>query len=77
MFEKYNGFSEGEGFCMHVFSSTFGTFTGGNLKTFIPKVESFAITSQVAEICDSGSIGFLYDCVNHVRNQFKRKTLEW
>jgi hypothetical protein len=24
-----------------------------------------------------GSIGFLYDCVNHVRNQFERKTLEW
>ena len=45
-------------------TNTFGTFTGRNLKTFIPKVESFAITSQVAEICESGSIGIVYDCVN-------------
>jgi hypothetical protein len=40
-------------------TNTFRNFTGGNLKTFIPQVESFAITSQVAEICDLGSIGFL------------------
>ncbi len=31
-------------------TNTFGTFTGRNLKKFIPKVESFAIISQVSEI---------------------------
>ena len=47
-------------------TSTYSAFTAGNLKTFIPKVESFAKTNQVAEICEPGKIGIVYDCVNRV-----------
>lgn len=47
-------------------TSTYGAFTGRNLKTFIPKVESFARTNQVAKICEPGKIGIVYDCVNRV-----------
>ena len=47
-------------------TSTYRAFTGRNLKTFIPKVESFAKTNQVAEICEPGKIGIVYDCANRV-----------
>ena len=47
-------------------TSTYRAFTGRNLKKFIPKVESFAKTNQVAEICEPGQIGIVYDCVNRV-----------
>ena len=45
-------------------TSTSGAFTGRNL--VFPKVESFAKTKQVAEICEPGKIGIVYDCVNRV-----------
>ena len=47
-------------------TSTYRAFTGRSLKTFIPKVESFAKTNQVAAICEPGKIGIVYDCVNRI-----------
>ena len=35
-------------------------------KKCIPKVESFAASNQVAEICEPGNIGVLYDCANRI-----------
>ena len=47
-------------------TSTHTAFTGRNVKTFIPKVESFMKTNQVAENCKPGKIGIVYDCVNSI-----------
>ena len=47
-------------------TSTYGALTGRNLRRFIPKVESFARTNQVAKICEPGNIGVVYDCANRV-----------
>lgn len=47
----------------------FVAFSGpaSDLKKFVPNVRSFAsITSQVAEICEPGSIGIIYDCKNRI-----------
>ena len=45
----------------------FNKFSGSinDLEKFIPNVKSFATpTSQVAEICEPGNIGIIYDCKN-------------
>jgi hypothetical protein len=46
--------------------NVFAPFTGGNLQKFVPKVKSFAASTKVAEICEPGDIGVLYDCANRI-----------
>ena len=50
-------------------TKTFNAFSGSakDLEKFIPNVRSFAASvSQVAEICEPGSIALIYDCRNRI-----------
>ena len=49
-------------------TKTFVAFSGSasDLNKLIPDVRSFASTSQVAQICEPGSIGIIYDCINRI-----------